>query len=149
MVKTRRKDDGVAIDSNAETDIEVQTDNSDFEMSRNDLPEHVNATVIQVPPLSQAGKPSTPTRIHGASGDSHIRVTASKVRINEDIEGRDSDLEFSDTVEPKDTFRVMTVAVRKMSDSMSAMKQMFDTVAQSISSLVVGVMQRKTECYSQ
>jgi len=144
MVKTRRQDDGVAVDSNAETDTEVQTDNSDLEMSRNDLPEHVIATVIQVPPLSQAGKPSTPTRIHGASGDSPIRVTASKIRINEDIEGRDSDLEFSDTVEPKDTFRVVTVAMRKMSDSMSAMKQMFDTVAQSISSLV-GVMQRKTD----
>ena len=115
MVKTRRQDDGVAVDSNAETDTEVQTDNSDLEMSRNDLPEHVIATVIQVPPLSQAGKPSTPTRIHGASGDSPIIVTASKVRINEDIEGRDSDLEFSDTVEPKDTFRVVTVAMRKMS----------------------------------
>lgn len=72
-------------------------------MSINYLPEHVNATVIQVHPLSQAGNPSTPTRIHGASGDIPIRVTASKVRINEDIEGGDSDLEFSDTVEPKDT----------------------------------------------
>jgi hypothetical protein len=47
--------------------------------------------------------------MHGASGDSPIRVTASKVRSNEDIERRDSDLEFSDTVEPKDTFRDMTV----------------------------------------
>ena len=105
MVKTRRQDDGVAVDSNAETDTEVQTYKS------------VNATVIKVPPLSQAGKPSTPTRMHGGSGDSPIRVTASKVRINEDIEERDSDsdLEFSDTVEPKDTFRVMTVAMRKMS----------------------------------
>ena len=138
MVKTRRQDDGVTVDSNAETDTEIQTDYSDFEMP-------VNATVIQVPPLSQAGNPSTLTRMHGASGDSPIRVIASKVRINEDIERRDSDLEFSDTVEPKDTFRVMTVAMRKMSDTMSAMKQMFDTVTQSISSLVVGVMQRKTD----
>ena len=97
MVKTRRQDDGVTVDSNAETDTEIQTDYSDFEMSRNALPEHVNATVIQVPPLSQAGNPSTPTRMHGASGDSPIRVIASKVRINEDIERRDSDLEFSDT----------------------------------------------------
>lgn len=137
-MKTRRQDDGVTVDSNAETDTEIQTDYSDFEMP-------VNATVIQVPPLSQAGNPSTPTRMHGASGDSPIRVIASKVRINEDIERRDSDLEFSDTVEPKDTFRVMTVAMRKMSDTMSAMKQMFDTVTQSISSLVVGVVQRKTD----
>ena len=90
MVKTRRQDDGVTVDSNAETDTEIQTDYSDFEMP-------VNATVIQVPPLSQAGNPSTPTRMHGASGDSPIRVIASKVRINEDIERRDSDLEFSDT----------------------------------------------------
>jgi hypothetical protein len=75
----------------------------------------------------------------------YIYIYVSKVRINEDIERRDSDLEFSDTVEPKDTFRVMTVAMRKMSDTMSAMKQMFDTVAQSISSLVVGVVQRKTD----
>jgi hypothetical protein len=89
MVKTRRQDDGVTVDSNAETDTEIQTDYSDFEMSRNALPEHVNATVIQVPPLSQAGNPSTPTRMHGASGDSPIRVIASKVRINEDIERRD------------------------------------------------------------
>ena len=79
MVKTRRQDDGVTVDCNAETDIEMQTDYSDFEMSRNYLPEHVNAIVFQVPPLSQAGNPSTPTRIHGTSGDSHIRVTASKV----------------------------------------------------------------------
>jgi hypothetical protein len=43
MVKTRRQDDGVTVDSNAETDTEIQTDYSDFEMP-------VNATVIQVPP---------------------------------------------------------------------------------------------------
>jgi hypothetical protein len=42
-VKTRRQDDGVTVDSNAETDTEIQTDYSDFEMP-------VNATVIQVPP---------------------------------------------------------------------------------------------------
>ena len=113
MVKTRRQDDGVTVDSNAETDTEIQTDYSDFDMP-------VNATVIQVPPLSQAGNPGTPTRMHGASGDSPIRVTASKVRSNEDIGRRDSDLEFSDTVEPKDTFRDMTVAMRKLSDTMSA-----------------------------
>ena len=108
------------MECNAETDTEMQTYYSDFEMSRNYLPEYVNATVIQVPPLSQAGNPSSPTRMHGASGDSPIRVTASKVRSNEDIERRDSDLEFSDTVEPKDTFRDMTVAMRKLSDTMSA-----------------------------
>ena len=108
------------MECNAETDTEMQTYYSDIEMSRNYLPEYVNATVIQVPPLSQAGNPSTPTRMHGASGDSPIRVTASKVRSNEDIGRRDSDLEFSDTVEPKDTFRDMTVAMRKLSDTMSA-----------------------------
>ena len=67
MVKTRRHVDGVTVDCNAETYTEMQTDYSDFEMSRNYLPEHVNATVFQVPPLSQAGNPSTPTRIHGTS----------------------------------------------------------------------------------
>jgi hypothetical protein len=108
------------MECNAETDTEMQTYYSDIEMSRNYLPEYVNATVIQVPPLSQAGNPSSLTRMHGASGDSPIRVTASKVRSNEDIGRRDSDLEFSDTVEPKDTFRDMTVAMRKLSDTMSA-----------------------------
>ena len=39
MVKTRRQDDGVTVDSNAETDTEIQTDYSDFEMP-------VNVTVI-------------------------------------------------------------------------------------------------------
>jgi hypothetical protein len=86
----RRQDDGVTVDSNAKIDTEIQTYYSDFEMSRNYLPEHVNATVIQVPPLSQAGNPSSPTRMHGASGDSPIRVTASKVRSNEDIESTPS-----------------------------------------------------------
>lgn len=52
-------------------------------MSINYLPEHVNATVIQVHPLSQAGNPSTPTRIHGASGDIPKRHMKSYDRCNE------------------------------------------------------------------